>query len=154
MSLGAIEFRPALISALRARDGLAGVDVQANWMGPDSEPEAITLVDDRTGGGARVHLIAAHTSTPQHFDDDTVIPFTIRSPFAGDTPADGGDAEDRALALAWELVDTIRQDPTLSRSVAWAPSDPGIDIEVVTQPFESGWAAFAYGTIPIHKLIQ
>jgi hypothetical protein len=149
VSLSVVTFRAALLAALQARPGLADVQVEGGWVGPETEAEGIYLADITTVpvvGPSGTFAPANLTTGRVRLHDTSRVPFTCTSWLAGETPADAAVAIDRGVALLAEVVDTVQADPQMSGSVDWAD---GIEYRTVITPHQTGWAAQVVGAISL-----
>lgn len=125
-------FKAALVAALQARAGLAGVQVAYRWPGPETLPEGVYLGDVEGTGG-----IASLKAGRQHRQEAYTVSVICQTFSAAATPVDQDDSEARAFALMAEVEGALADDPKVSSTVDWSEA---IGFTCESVPFEHGWA--------------
>jgi hypothetical protein len=113
-------FETALFTALKARVGLADVQVLEYWPGPATEDEGIYLGDWDTGDAAAFEMTPRSVKQGrQPRDERAEIPLTIQAWRPGEAPPDLPDAKARVWALFGHVEDVIADDPEVNNTVAF-----------------------------------
>lgn len=135
--------KAALVAALAARPGLAGVKVSWGWPGPEAVAEMV-VVGELAAGTQTVPTLRATRVQREERYDLAVTCFAARHDA---TAADQRLAEERAFALAGEVEDLLASDPRLGLSdIAWARVS---QLELASAPADRGWVAQVTVTVSV-----
>lgn len=143
-------FKAALVSALGARDALAGVQVGYAWRGPASDPEGIYMA------GHTLEAEVPNFKAGRHQRHETyqleVVCYAIQ-PGSSSAPASAQAAEARAMTFVGELDSTLADDIDLS-GVEGSPRivhayRVGSRSEDGPVPVEKGWGSVITVTVEV-----
>lgn len=126
-------FKSALISALSARAGLAGVTVTYAWPGPSAKPEMVACSTSRS-----TQDFANIKAGRKHRNEDAEVDVVVWVFQGGGTPVASDVTEARSFAMAAEVEGELADDPTLGGVCEWSRI-ARVEAELV--PFEKGWAS-------------
>ncbi len=132
-----ITFKQAVIDALEAKTGAGGdledVQVAYGWPGPNAARELIAW-----GNVADLeHAIPTIKSGRKQRQETLRVPLVVWVFHPDATPLTVKSVEERAFALLGPVEDTFADTPQVVDAVQWAAIDDG---EVVTVPYDKGWA--------------
>lgn len=136
-------FEGALITALRLRQTLAGVQVEPAWPGPETDAEGIYLGTLEGEGPVTSFTAAEFKSGTQYLDEEAEVPFVCQSYKPGGTAA---EAKARAFELLSEVLAALAADPKMSSSVQWTSS---VTARTLLEQFEHGWKCRLSASIQI-----
>lgn len=124
------QFKRDLLDAIKAK--IPGVQVEYQWPGPNTRPEAIFL-GNISGASSVPSMKSGRRSRDETYSVEVYV-WVFRP---DGTPLNGYDVEARAFELKAALDDVLADDPTFGGTVQWAGADTTFDTE--WQAVDKGW---------------
>lgn len=136
-------FYEALLTRLRARPNLAGVQVEDAWPGEATSQRLIWFGDARTVEKE----VATARATTKRRSEVYDVDVTCEAVVPGGTAR---DARDAVLALAREVEDLLAEKPRLDQGIHWAQTTGQ---QLRANPTDDGWWAACDLTLTVSARI-